>query len=385
MDTIIKPEMIKWARERASLSVDALAAKLHVTPERVLEWENGTVSISMANAEKLAKHALIATAWLFGDAPPDEHLPLPDFRTHVSKRLDNPSPELLETVFDAQEKLNWYKDYLLQNNEPELLFVGSITPNTPLQTALAKMRELLSFGNQEKMPRNYESYLQSLMDSAEASGIIVLKNGIVKNNTRRPLNPDEFRGFAIADKMAPLIFINGRDTKAAQIFTFVHEVVHILLGQSSLDDAPISSSASSGQIEAYCNKLASEFLVPEEQISALFRDCPNMEEFVDKCSKQFAVSRLVIIHRSHNLNLMDDNTWKQMIAEEKCKFLNRKDKSSGGNFYESLKFRVSPMLARLVISELRSGSMLYRDAFRFLGVKNASSVKALESYVGAMR
>ncbi|HMM61712.1 MAG TPA: ImmA/IrrE family metallo-endopeptidase, partial [Candidatus Rifleibacterium sp.] len=83
---------------------------------------------------------------------------------------------------------------------------------------------------------NWESFFNILVERSEQAGIIILRSGKVGNNTHRTLDVKEFRGFVIYDELAPFIFINGADAKAAQIFTLVHELAHVWLGASGVSN-----------------------------------------------------------------------------------------------------------------------------------------------------
>src|SRR5665648_224958 len=121
-------------------------------------------------------------------------------------------------------------------------------------------------------------------------------SGIVGSNTRRKLEPEEFRGFALADDLAPLVFINGADTKAAQMFTLAHELAHVWLGESALSDVGPLSSPSQG-VEAWCNRVAAEFLVPLDAICEEYQQGVDIRPEAERLARLFKVSTLVILRR----------------------------------------------------------------------------------------
>src|SRR5262249_54284267 len=141
-------------------------------------------------------------------------------------------------------------------------FVGSLTTETPITEAAATMREALNFGVEDR-GATWTDALRSLIDRAENAGVLVMVNAIVGSNTHRRLDPDEFRGFALVDPFAPVVFVNGADTKSAQIFTLAHELAHMWLGETALSNATLLSTPDTA-IEGWCNRVAAEFLVPLE-------------------------------------------------------------------------------------------------------------------------
>jgi Zn-dependent peptidase ImmA (M78 family) len=107
--------------------------------------------------------------------------------------------------------------------------------------------------------------VRALRVAAEAAGVFVVTNGIVGNNTHRKLDVDEFRGFVLVDDLAPFIFINGADGKAAQMFTLAHELAHVWCGQSGVFDLR-DLQPTGDDVEQVCNKIAAEFLAPAGEL-----------------------------------------------------------------------------------------------------------------------
>ena len=176
--------------------------------------------------------------------------------------MSHPSPDLLETDYLCQQRQDWYCDFALSMHEPTLGFVGSANLKDNIVEIAATMRHILSFDLEERRRlATWTDALRHCIGQADALGVLVMASGVVGSNNRRRLEPREFRGFALADPLAPLIFINGADTKAAQMFTLAHELAHLWLGQSAVSDTE-ARAAPDQEVERWCNRVAAEVLVP---------------------------------------------------------------------------------------------------------------------------
>jgi Zn-dependent peptidase ImmA (M78 family) len=126
-----------------------------------------------------------------------------------------------------------------------------------------------------------------------------MKNGIVGSNTHKPLDTNEFRGFAIYDKFAPLIFINSKDTVSAQTFTLIHEFVHLIIGESGVSLLDLNHT--DNEIELFCNELTAEILVPIKLLDIYWDKSVDFEEHYMELSNIFSVSTLVILNKLYGL------------------------------------------------------------------------------------
>lgn len=259
MDRVpVKPEMLRWARERAGRS---LASLLERIPQLEI-WETGEASPTLKQLEIFAKATHTPIGYLFLQKPPLERVPIPDFRTVGNERLERPSPDLLDTVYICQQRQEWYRGFARVTGETTLPFAGSARLMSDVEMTAASIRQALGFDVEERrrIP-TWTDALRRFIQQADALGVLVMVSGVVGSNNRRKLDSQEFRGFALADDLAPLVFVNGADTKAAQMFTLAHELAHIWLGQSALSDVgPVS--APSQRVEVWCNQVAAELLVP---------------------------------------------------------------------------------------------------------------------------
>lgn len=375
----IKPKLLSWARERAGFKGDELTSRF----PKLADWEQGISQPTLKQIEKFASATHTPIGFLFLREPPVESIPIPDFRTVGQKRILRPSPELLDMIYVCQQRQEWYRDFARSERESSLSLVGSATINSSIESTAASMRHVLGFDIEERSQiPTWTDALRLFIGQADAMGIMVMCSGVVLNNNSRRLDPDEFRGFALSDDLAPLIFINGADTKAAQMFTLAHELAHIWLGQSALSDAQ-ASLLPEHQVERWCNNVAAELLVPLAVLRQEYQDGSGLRTEIDRLARRFKVSTLVILRRIHDAGgLTREEFWH--AYEEELKRLLAISKSSGGNFYLTQATRVSKRFARALVISTLEGQTLHRDAFRMLGFAKLETFKKLGRSLGVV-
>jgi Zn-dependent peptidase ImmA (M78 family) len=373
----VKPTLLRWARYRAGLDLDDLAGRF----PRLADWESGERHPTIRQLEEFAKATRTPVGYLFLPEPPTERVPIPDFRTIGNRRIEHPSPDLLDTIYLCQQRQEWYRDFARSQGDESLRFVGSATLRNDVQETATLIRDQLGFDLEARrqMPTWTEA-LRRFIEQADAIGVLVMVNGVVSNNNYRKLDPDEFRGFALSDPLAPLVFINGADTKAAQMFTLAHEIAHIWLGQSALSDiAPISTPTH--DVERWCNEVAAELLVPLAVLRSELRRNEELRDALDRLARRFKVSTLVILRRIHDAGVLKKEQFWRAYQQELDR-LSAIAKSSGGDFYLTQGARVGKRFARALITSTLEGQTLHRDAFRLLGFSKLATFRELGHSLG---
>lgn len=355
----ISPNILRWAADQRGLSLDALVGLLG-TPSKVDDYKAGKLSV--AQTETLAQKTHIPFGYFFLETPPTKiERSLPDLR-----QLPDHAPlsiNFFDTLDDVLRKQQWYQDYLRDQGAQPLSFIGKHAfrdQHAPVEIA-NDIRKALNISEQDRQAsKDYKAFYNLLSEKIESIGVLVFRNGIVKSNTKRGLSVDEFRGFAISDPLVPVIFINGKDSEAAWIFTLAHELAHIWLGESGVSDvAP--NQPNHTNLETYCNRIAAELLTPASEFLPAWEQTPNQ---FDLLSKKFKVSQLVIARRALDLGKIDWENY-QTIANASKKAIN----SDGGSPFRSFPIRNSKRLTKAIVSNAVSGQTMLREAASLLNVR----------------
>lgn len=356
----LAPAVLQWAAGNIGSTVEQLAAQ--ITSESKIE-KIAAGLMTPRQAEKFATMARVPFGFLFLTEPPEIKRPdLPDLRQ--VQHAEPLSESFYETLRDVQNKQEWYADHLKEIEADLPNFVGKF--NHELVDVKRAAKEIAAAigcnADLRNQSANKEEYFSKLVRGVEASGVLVFKNGVVRNNGHRPLRVSEFRGFALVHSVAPAVFINGKDSAAAWIFTLVHEVTHIWFGQSGISDFSASSDFNPHGLERKCNEVAAEVLVPEDEFTQNWRlHGPSFQ----KIAGVFKVSALVIARRALDLGFIERRDYQTVLTQTQRATT---ADSSGGDFYKSVVVRNSRKFTNTVINEAFSGRMLLRTAGSLLNV-----------------
>ncbi len=371
-EALVTPQVIEWARLRYHLTIDTAADKLRVKPDKLEAWEKGNERPTFHQAQSLAHKLHIPFGYLFLSAPPEEKLPLPDLRVVAGTQPYPPSPHFSDLLNDVLRKQQWYREYQESEGAQPIPFIGRFTLSSSPEIVAVDIRDTLGISDKMRQEsESWELFLRDFIQRAESVGVLVLRSSIVGNNTSRPLNVEEFRGFAISDDLAPVIFINGQDAKAAQIFTLAHELAHLWIGESGVSNPDYGKRSSQQQhiIDRFCDQVAAETLVPKQDFLSYWQDSKTLNDNLQALAARYRVSPFVILRRAYeNEKLTADdyhNQYQELLTDHK----RRKSQKGGGNFYLNVAARNSNTLTITLLVATAEGRVSLMDTARLLNVK----------------
>ena len=372
--------VLRWAAERTHLSEVALAHRFPKWPQ----WREGEAQPTLKQLEAFARFTHTPFGYFFLLEPPQIALPVPDFRTHRDTPLAAPSTDLLDTLYLSQQRQEWFREYAQWHGLTVMDWVGSGNIQGSPEDAAEHLREVLalSIAERQRLPTWTEA-LRQLISKSEDAGVLVMGSSVVGTNSHRKLDVEEFRGFALSDDLAPLIFLNAADSKSAQMFTLAHELAHLLLGKSGVSDTQ-AGRVPDLAIERWCNRVAAELLMPLDETRRAINHDTSIEGEIRRLARKFKVSTLVALRRLFDANQIDEPTLWQLYHSEVERLQTIERASGGGDFYRTLSARTGKRFARALVASALEGQTLFQDAFRLLGLRKSETFYAAARELGVM-
>lgn len=370
----VSKETLGWIM--ANINFDALSSQI---AGRLMSWYSGEKVPTFNQIEEASRATGIPLGYFFLNTPPKEDRTLLEYRTVDSLELEKPSRNLLDTIHDMEQIQEWTKNQMVADGFSELEFVGSMAEVNEVGVFVTQIRRVLDLQRDwftsSKTSADSFRFLRSKISD---SGVIVMMNGIVGNNTHRPLEINEFRAFAIADEYAPLIFINSNDSINGKVFSLLHEFAHILIGKNNFFNDRYSAHGCVNQIETICNAAAAEILVPSDLFVEKWNEViseNDVKTTISTLAKYFKCGITVIARKALDHGYITSQEYTQ-ISQLAVYLYNEQRKKAkenpGGDYYRTAASRIDQRFFRMLAGSVAEGKTLYSDAFRLTNTNRAT-------------
>lgn len=400
----VNPEVLKWARETAGLSLQDAADKVGIKdargatgPERLQALESGVGHPTRPQLLRMAQHYRRPLLALYLPIPPRQAERGEDFRTLPTEfaRRDEALVDCLVREVHARQEM--IRSLLEAEDEAVALnFVGSYGMEQGATGLAAAISEALGFNihhfrrgirNSSGVTRGF-SYLRDLV---EQSGVFVLLIGSLGSH-HSALDVELFRGLAMADPVAPLIVINDQDSDAAWSFTLLHELAHIWIGRTGVSGANPSSS-----VEQFCNEVAGRILLPGDEIARETQLAgASVDQVLDRVRQladRWQVSHSAVAYNLHREGIISREVWAEATAILRKFWLqhrqaerDRNREAEGGpSYYTVRRHRLGHRLLDLSKRMMGSGVLSPTKAGVILGVKPTNVYPLIHSNDAAGR
>lgn len=397
MKAHINPAVLRWAREQARLSLDEAAQRAGIADtrkktagERLEDWETGEEIPARTQVTKLAKAYYRPVLTFYMRRPPRQAEPIHDFRTLADQAVDedgNVLQALVRRMRARQQEVIGLLTEEAEGVEP-LPFVGRFQNPTSPEVVAADIRQVLDldFGSQRAL-RDRDTLFRVLRQKAEEAGVFVLLQGDLGSH-HTAIEPEAFRGLALADPIAPFVIINSNDAKAAHTFTLLHELAHIWAGATGISNlSPFTGREDTQNLEAFCNRVATEFLMPKFFFLEAWRQVRDqgLREAIETLATEFSISRAAVAHRLWKLGQIEDDDWWERYRAYQAEWKQHRDRlrarEGGPTYHTTKRSQLGSALIRTVLGAVDAGAITYTRASRILGV-NAKNFDGLRAGLG---
>ena len=381
----VNPEILVWAREAAGLSVEAAAPKLGIkdargvaAAERLIAFERGKQP-SRALLLRMAKLYRRPLLTFYMRVPPRKGERGEDFRS-LRGRNSDAEPLVDALMRDVRARQSMVRTLLEdEENVDPLAFIGSMTADEGVGAVLAAIRQTLGIDIADfRAQGTSEAAFALLRAKVEKAGVFVLLIGNLGSH-HTALDVSAFRGFALADPIAPFVVINDQDAKSAWSFTLLHELAHLWLGASG-----VSGAFAEGQLERFCNDVASNFLLPSNELNLVGvnqrTDRVIAERLIGEFAEERLLSRSMVAYRLFRADLLSEQNWREIATsfhnawrQSRAAQRERSRGQEGGpNYYVVRRHRLGAALLRFVARNVSEGALTPTKAGKVLGVKPRS-------------
>ncbi|MBN2185602.1 MAG: ImmA/IrrE family metallo-endopeptidase [Candidatus Krumholzibacteriota bacterium] len=387
----VNPNIIKWARETSKLSINEAVEKLGIkdargvsAEDRLKALESGAENPSRPMLKKMAKAYHRPLVVFYMSSPPRKGDRGEDFRSlpDVYSEFEDALLDVLIRDIKARQSI---VRAILEDEEDisPLQYVGASKISDGRASLLEMVESVLEFDKQEfRKQKGPEQAFNLLREKAENAGLFVLLIGNL-GSYHTAINLELFRGFSLADDLAPFIVINDQDAYAAWTFTLIHELVHILLGQTG-----VSGAKTDNRIEKFCDDVAGEFLLSDEEISAITisDDWPIEDtiQMIGRFAYEHNVSSTMVAYKLFRSDRISYERWERLRHEfrslwQKSKETRRikaRQSKDGPSYYVVKQHRVGKALINFIGNMIDAGMITSTKASKVLGVK-AKNVQPL--------
>ncbi len=272
-------------------------------------WSVGEKIPTFNQIERTSKATGIPLGYFFLQTPPTEDISLVNYRTVDSAAFENPSRNLIDVMHDMEFVQEWMRNHLISDEATTIPFVGAFKRQRDHFAFANSIRQILNLPyDWFSKSRSAEDSFRIIRTAISNSGVVVMMSGIVGNNTRRPLDINEFRAFTLVDDYAPLIFINSNDSINSKLFSLLHEFTHICIGKNNLFNDRYGTERRVKKTEAVCNAVAAEIIVPQALFSKEWNsviDHMDAERAISVLARNFRCGITVIARKALDNGFID--------------------------------------------------------------------------------
>ena len=387
----VNQNILVWARETAGLSREDAVGKLSISDargvtalDRLAAFETGKVEPSRRLLVKMAKHYPRPLLTFYMSTRPRKGDRGQDFRTLPADHPGAANALLDALIRDVRARQSLVRSILEDEEDVEALgFIGSLDRSAGVRAVAESIQETLRVDMDIfRASRSAEDGFALLRELSESAGIFVLLIGDLGSH-HTAIDLETFRGFALADPIAPFIVVNDRDAKSVWSFTLLHELTHLWLGATG-----VSGASAETAIERFCNDAAGAILLPNQELSALAVDESTDFETAAARISAFAqernVSRSMVAYKLYRTGVIGAATWRRFATLFREQWIRQRDgirerdrqREGGPTYYVVRRHRIGAALINLVRRAMGEGSLTPSKASKVLGVK-PTNVSAL--------